>query len=129
MEAFFSGSSTWGANVLGIITHNNYLTVSQKGEGRLAQTSRLLAEQWDVMQNAKRPKEIAADLVYTTEEYEIREEKASTVNSYIIQEVTLFVTGEKDPNNDAQWNEFLKTLDSLGRTELMKICQSAYDRQ
>ena len=129
MEAFFSGSSTWGSNVLGIMTHNNYLTISQEGEGRIAQTSRLLAEQWDVIQNAKRPKEIAADLVYTTEEYETREEKASTVNSYIIQEVTLFVTGEKDPNNDTQWNEFLKTLDSLGREELMKICQSAYDRQ
>lgn len=128
-EAFFSGTSTWGANVLGIITHHNYLTVAQKGEGRIAQASRLLGEQWDIIQNGKQPKEVAVDLVYTTEEYEVREEKANAVNEYITQEVAYFVTGEKDPNNNAQWDEFLKTLDSLGRPELMKICQDAYNRQ
>lgn len=128
-EAFFSGSSTWSSNLLGILTHNNYMAVAQRGEGRIGQASRLIGEQWDVMQNARRPKEVATDLVYTTEEYEIREEKASIVDSYITQELAYFVTGEKDPNNDAQWKDFLDTLESLGRSELMDICQSAYDRQ
>ena len=114
---------------VGIITHNNYLTVAQQGEGRIAQTSRLLGEQWDVIQNAKRPKEVAVDLIYSTEEYEVREEKAGAVNTYISEEIKYFVTGEKDPKDDATWQKFIKTLDSLGRKELMEICQSAYDRQ
>jgi hypothetical protein len=42
--------------------------------------------------------------------------------------VNYFVTGEKDPTNDTVWNEFLSTLKSIGRQELMEVCQKAYDR-
>ena len=128
-EAFFSGDCTWGLNVLGIMTHWNYLLIAEQGEGRIAQASRLQAEQWDVFQNGKRPEEEAVNLIYTTEEYETREEKAGTVNTYIMTETNYFVSGEKDPNNDAQWNEFLTTLKSIGRSELQEVCQNAYDRK
>ena len=64
-----------------------------------------------------------------TEEYEVREDKASTVNSFITTETNYFVSGEKNPADDTQWNEFLMTLKSIGREELMEVCQSAYDRQ
>lgn len=128
-EAFFSGNSTWCLNVLGIMTHWNYLLTETKGEGRIAQASRLQSEQWDIYQNGKRPEEEAINLVYTTEEYEVREEKASTVNSFITTETNNFVSGEKDPSNDAQWNEFLSTLKQIGREELQDVCQSAYNRQ
>ena len=128
-EAFFSGNSTWAGNVLGIMTHYNYLSVKAQAEGNIKEGQRLNAEQWDLMQNQKRPKETADSLIYTKEEYEIREEKAGTVTSFISKEIVLFVSGEKDPTNDAQWNEFLTTLESLGRSQLMKICQDAYDRK
>ena len=128
-EAFFSGNSTWAGNVLGIMTHYNYLSVKAQAEGNIKEGQRLNAEQWELMQNQKRPKETADSLIYTSEEYEIREEKANTVTSFISKEVILFVSGEKNPKDDAQWNEFLKTLESLGRSQLMKICQDAYDRK
>ena len=128
-EAFFSGSSTWAGNVLGIMTHHNYLSVKTQADGNIKEGQRLNTEQWDLMQNQKRPAETADSLIYTKEEYEIREDKANTVASFIASEVVLFVAGEKDPTNDAQWNEFLTTLKSLGREELMKICQDAYDRK
>ena len=128
-EAYFSGNSTWCLNALGIMTHWNYLLIATEGEGRIAQASRLQSEQWDIYQNGKRPEEEAVNLIYTTDEYEIREDKASTVNSYITTETNYFVSGEKDPSNDGQWNEFLSTLKSIGRDELMKVCQDAYTRQ
>jgi putative aldouronate transport system substrate-binding protein len=81
------------------------------------------------MKNGKHPEEIADNLVYTDEEYLVREEKAGTMESYVVSESILFVTGEKDPNNDADWNNFLDTLKELGRDELMKVCQSAYSRK
>lgn len=128
-EAFFSGNSTWCLNMLGIMTPWNYLLIAQEGEGRIAQASRLQEEQWDVVQNSKQPEETAENLVYSTEEYEIREEKAGEVNSFIEQETVLFVAGEKDVRDDAIWNKFITTLKSLGREELLEICQSAYNRQ
>ena len=127
-EAFFSGNSTWCLNVLGIMTHWNYLLTETKGEGRIAQASRLQTEQWEILQNGKHPEEEAVDLVYTNEEYEIREDKAGTVNSFVSSEAIYFVSGEKDPTNDTAWNEFLATLRSLGREQLMNVCQDAYDR-
>ena len=111
------------------MTHYNYLSVKAQAEGNIKEGQRLNAEQWELMQNQKRPKETADSLIYTSEEYEIREEKANTVTSFISKEVILFVSGEKNPKDDAQWNEFLKTLESLGRSQLMKICQDAYDRK
>ena len=128
-EAFFSGNRTWCFNALGILTHWNYLLIATEGEGRIAQASRIQKEQWELYQNARTPEEEAVNLVYTTEEYEIREEKASTVNSFIYTEVNKFVSGQTDPSSDADWNTFLSTLKSIGREELMKVCQDAYDRQ
>ncbi len=128
-EAFFSGSSTWCLNVLGIMTHENYLLTETEGTGRIAQASRLQGEQWKLMQEGKKPEEEAVNLVYTTEEYEIREEKATTVNTYINTEVNYFVSGEKNPADDAAWDEFITTLKSIGRSELLDVCQAAYDRQ
>ena len=128
-EAFFSGNSTWCHNTLGIMTHWNYLAINQEGEGRLAESSRLQKELWAVMNDGKAPKEKAANLVYTDEEYAVREEKAGTVDSYILSESTLFVSGEKNPTDDAAWNEFLDTLKEIGRNDLLKVCQSAYSRK
>lgn len=128
-EAFFGGNSTWCFNALGIMTHWNYLLTATEGEGRIAQASRLQTEQWEIFQNGKRPEEEAVNLVYSTEEYEIREDKAGTVNNYITTEVTYFISGEKNPSDDTVWNEFLSTMKSIGREELMKVCQDAYSRQ
>lgn len=129
-NAFTEGDSTWCTNALGIMTHKNYLTVADEPESeRIAQIQRLLGETWDIIGNGKQAEERCIYMVYTPEEYEVREELAGTVNEYINEEVINFFSGEKDPSNDTVWNEFLSTLDEIGRKELMDVAQSAYGRK
>ena len=117
-------------NMLGIATDYNYLTVSENPETeRIAETQRLVKETWALIHSAREAEERAVHLVYTPEEYLVREAKQNLATSYLMQQVTLFFHGEKDPNDDAQWKEFLDTLTSLGRQELMQIAQQAYDRK
>ncbi len=129
-EAFFSGNSTWCRNMCGIMTQWNYLDVPEAAvTSNAVESQRLVAEQWQLVQAGKKPEERATRLVYTPDEYAIREMKSGNISSYISEQVILFVSGEKDPKDDAAWNEFLTTLDGQGRSELMEICQQAYDRK
>ena len=129
-EAYFGGNGTWGGNMLGIMTHYNYLTVAEEAATeRIAQTQRLVKETWDQIHNARQAEERCIYMVYTPEEYELREEKQGLIVNYISEQTTLFFSGQKDPSNDAQWQEFLDTLTGLGRGEMMEIAQKAYDRK
>lgn len=128
-NALHSGNSTWGHNNHGILTPENYLSIAQTGEGRWAECARLLKEQTQVMIDCKKPAEVAVNLVYNEEEYETLIDIKGPRNSYVSEARALFVTGEKDPSNDAQWKEYLKTLEEYENSKLTKICQSAYKRQ
>ena len=129
-EAFFSGRSTWGANMLGICTDLNYLTVAEEPEtDRIRETQRLVKETWDIIHNAREAEERAVHLTYTPEEYALREEKWGTYLSYLTQTVTEFMSGQKDPQDDAQWQEFMDTLDKLGHDELLETVKNAYARK
>ena len=114
---------------LGIQNHWNYLAVAAEGEGRVAQSARLVAEGWNLMQNGKKQEGDMGKLVYTQEEFEIREEKAGSMQNYVNSQITLFMKGDPDPRNDASWNEFKDTLQQIGRAELMKVAQDAYSRK
>ena len=128
--AFTEGDSTWNGNMLGIMTHWNYLTVQEDAATeRIAEINRLAAESWEIIKQANMPEERCNYLVYTQEEYELREEKKGLMSSFVNEQITAFISGEKNPQDDAQWNEFLKTLDGLGRVELMEVAQKAYDRK
>ena len=124
-----AGDSSWHRMILGICTDYNYFLTETTGEGRVAQASRLQTEQWNVMHDGKQREEVVGDLIYTEEEYDVREAKASIVNSYINENITLFLSGEKNPKSDADWNKFLTDLETYGRSELLKIAQAAYDRK
>lgn len=116
--------------LLGIESDWNYLATATQGEGRNAEVSRLLKEVWDIKQNeGKKQAEKASQLTYTQEEYEKREEKSGTVSSYITSQATLFMTGERDPRSDKDWQDYKTTLEKLGRSELMEVAQSAYNRK
>lgn len=129
-EAFFSGNSTWCLNACGIMTQENYLAIdSGDGTNRQKQVNRLGSEQWAIMENGKQPAENATRLQYTDEEYAVRESKANKLDQYITEQIVLFVAGEKNPKDDAAWDDFLSTMDTMGRSELADICQKAYDRK
>jgi len=40
----------------------------------------------------------------------------------------LFVTGTLDPNNDADWEQYLSNLEANGMSQLLEANQSAFDR-
>lgn len=129
-QAYFDGSlNKCTANWLGILTQWNYLAIETKGEGRIAQASRLQTEQWDIVQTGKIPKQSVDRLIYTTEEYELREKKSGNMDDYLTEQMVLFMNGEKNPSDDKAWNEFLDTLDTLGRSELMEVAQNAFNRK
>jgi len=129
-QAFFDGSlNKCTHNWLGILTHWNYLPLSIEGEGRDADASRLQREQWEVIQAGKFPEERTGELTYTMEEYEIREKYNGNMLSALSEDMVLFMTGGKNPSDDAQWNAFLKRLDDFGREEIIKTLQSAYSRK
>jgi hypothetical protein len=119
-------------NWLGIMTHWNYSAL-EEDDSVLSNygknSNRLYKEQWKYMLEGKRPEEPLGDLVYTTEEYDKREEKAGTSNEHITSTAVLFISGEKDPSDDAVWNTYLQEVKQLGREELQKIAQAAYDRK
>ena len=134
-QAFFDGSlnRTLG-NKLGIMSHWNYLLVAETNEtttnNRIVQASRLQKEAWDVHENSgKKQPGIVGDLVQTAKEYDLREQKAGTVGSYIGEQLVLFMQGERNPSDNKAWNEFTSTLTSLGRKELEKVAQDAYTRK
>ena len=128
-EAFFKGNSTWCKNPAGIMTMENYLPVAVEGEGVLAELSRLQKETWELVQNAKQPEERAINLLYSQEEYEVREEYNSVVADYFSDTINNFISGELNPNDDAEWNKYLSTMQEVGRDKLLKVAQSAYDRK
>ena len=135
-QAFFDGSQnkTFG-NTLGIMTPYNYYAIAAtEGDGsanRQVQVSRLIAENWEIRQDpkAKRQEDTLENLVYTTEEYDYRESKNGLCDTYIKENVILFMQGEKDINDDKEWTAFKDQLKKLERPQLMKTIQDAYNRK
>ena len=128
-NAFFSGNSTWCKNPGGIMTHENYIAVKVEGEGTRAEFARMQKESWEIMSNAKQPEELATRLLYTQDEYEIKEELDATVAEYYREQINLFASSELDPNDDATWDKFKTQLYEIGRDKLLKVAQDAYDRK
>ena len=82
---------------------------------------------WD--KNAKeQPAELIYDLVYSGEELEIMNEYKTLYKEHVLESRAKFVIGILDPNNDADWNTYLKELKLLGEDLMLEAAQAAYDR-
>lgn len=128
--AGFQGNATWG--VLGpmISTHDNMATSSDDGvNARNKHCSRLLGEAYHIMMDWKKPEEVLENLVYNQKENEQRSSLSTLYNQYIAEARALFITGEMNPDNDSDWNTYLKEVADLGDTKLIEVAQSAYDRE
>ncbi len=64
----------------------------------------------------------------TKEESEEYSLYSSDFFTYLRQARADFITGEKDPNSDADWAAHLKQVEDLHLADLLKIQQAAYDR-
>lgn len=51
----------------------------------------------------------------------VEKEYATLIEEYILTANTEFVMGRKDINNDADWQEYLDTLDSMGLQEYIEL--------
>lgn len=51
------------------------------------------------------------------------------LGSYFVQALGEFVSGVNDPADDADWNEYLNTINELGCDHILEVYQAAYDRQ
>ena len=133
-NAFFDGSlNATLHNLLGIKTYWNYAPLradaSNTTNNRTIQASRILGESWNVMQNSGKKREYCLDgLIYTADEYDVRELYAGKSIAYMQENATLFMQGLKDPYDDVLWQEFLTNLTSTKRDLVMNVAQSAYDR-
>jgi len=56
-------------------------------------------------------------------------ESCPELSKYIDEAYDSFVTGEADVNDDAAWNEYVETCESLGQAVYVKNYQAAYDRK
>ena len=131
-SAFFTGNSTWGINGNCIMNDANYTGVFEYlGDGsRDDEVSRLMSELWnEVCLNRNTPKATAEGLIYTSEDFDRRQELMGRYYSNYAEPLTLFITGKTDIDDDAAWQSYVDTLDNLGRSELEQIAQRAYDRQ
>jgi len=73
--------------------------------------------------------QICPTLVYTEEEKEETEAQRVAVADYYKKSRTDFCVGKLDPYSDADWQEYLDTLDDLGLDTVLELAQTAFDRQ
>lgn len=123
------GSAVWGVHLPNIYTNENYLTVAEVGTTFAGETARLLSGQTELMKTWKQPTELATNLKFTAEEDEELDRIDSTLTSYTLEALSLFIVGDKDASSDADWNDYVKMLKDYKLDEKIKIYQAAYDRK
>lgn len=72
------------------------------------------------------PEDNNSVLSYTTEETERRGALASEINTYVREMRLKFIVGDVDI--EAEYDNYAKTLENLGLSEMIAIDQAAYDR-
>jgi putative aldouronate transport system substrate-binding protein len=51
----------------------------------------------------------------------------TTINNFVIQSETNFITGKQDPNDDGTWNSYLNKLKQMKLSTYLDINQKAYE--
>jgi len=50
------------------------------------------------------------------------------INTYVSENLAKFVNGDKNINDDAQWEEFTGAIEALGINDIVEVYQAAYER-
>lgn len=67
-------------------------------------------------------------VVLLTEESQKIQTISVEVETYAKQAKVDFITGAKDPNNDSDWEEYVRYMENIGLNTLVDVYQGAYDR-
>ena len=65
---------------------------------------------------------------FTTEESDKLDEISQNIPTFVNESYASFLTGAKDINDDAVWEQYKKDLESYNLGEILEIRQAAYDR-
>ncbi len=125
-QAYFEGAQTWGLYACGIFTPENFsvsMETTDQGESRAA---KLLGEAYKIMEQYPMKKDTVRNLMYNMADYEVKEQYETTLNNYVKEEAKLFVMGTKKIDTD--WNAYVKQIEELGLSKVLKMKQSAYDK-
>lgn len=122
-------SAMWGIHLPSVYTDENYLAIVDRSTERSTESARLLNEQTQIMTSWKKPDEVATNLLFTTEEDDELDRIDATLTTFALESLSLFITGDKDPNSDADWNEYVTTMEEYNLSKKVEIYQAAYDRK
>ena len=114
------------------MTDANYTSVEGDNTPgtRAAEIERLMKELWvDLCEDVNMPEEAPQNLIYTSEDFDRRQELMSRHYSWYSEQRTLMITGAIDVDDDAVWKNYIDQLYALGHEELVAIAQRAYDRE
>ena len=65
---------------------------------------------------------------FTSAENEQWAETRTALRNYVNQSMALFATGQLDPNNDRDWNDYMANLETLGASKLLEMDRNAHNR-
>lgn len=65
-------------------------------------------------------------LSFTVEESDVIKEYWSDIDTYLAENLVKFLIGDKDI--EAEWDEFVSTLEDMGIENVIEVYQNAYDR-
>ena len=67
-------------------------------------------------------------ITFTTEEADKLDEISQNIPTYVSESFASFLTGAKDINDDAVWQQYLDDLETYNLSRVLEIRQSCYDR-
>lgn len=115
----------WGYGTA-ISTNNNYMS-AHTGEGWDGYRNQCQFQIEDWMASANVPEERVFNFLFTAEQQENYNTKAQRFTDYIKEGLAKFGSGVWDPNSDADWNTYLKELDTMGLKDYLDTAQAGYD--
>ena len=87
-----------------------------------------LNEMYQNTLDAPHTKEEFIFAIYSISDYEERADFFAELRTFMYHKRSEFCTGLLDPNNDADWDEYLKGLDALRYDRWIELAQMGYDR-
>jgi len=119
-----ASSKSWGINGSSIFTSENYMPAYHENN----HSDRLAKEAWEYQKAANIKSETIARMDYTDDEMDKRQSLEGLITSEVSASRDQFITGELNPNNDADWNNYLNSLNELELDKLMQLFQTVYDK-
>ncbi|MBE6981474.1 MAG: extracellular solute-binding protein [Ruminococcaceae bacterium] len=123
-----TGNQNWHGNGIGIMTYDNYTPILRQDDSWGSARDTLMSSVKENADKGKEKTERMTKMAYTADEAEIIAELEGPLKGYMNRARALFATGEMDPSDDGDWQEYLDTLEKSGLSRYIEEMQKVYDR-